>query len=77
MKCKGGQMGLSRSLSQCQSYISTPLSKLSVNDDDVADEDHNDDDNDDDDDDHDIDDIEFLEQQSTTYLIVKLVMDSE
>ena len=55
MKCKGGQMVLSRSLSQCQSYISTPLSKLSVNDDDVADEDHNDDDNDDDDDDdHDL-----------------------
>ena len=55
MKCKGGQMGLSRSLSQCHSYISTALSKLSVHDDDDADEDHNDDDNDDDD-----DDIEFF-----------------
>ena len=76
MKCKGGQMGLSRSLSQCQSYISTALSELSVNDDNAADDDHNDDNNDDDDD-HDIDEIEFFKQQSTTYLIAKLVMDSE
>ena len=59
MKCKGGQMGLSRSLSQCQSYISTALSELSVNDDNAADDDHNDDNNDDDDD-HDIDEIEFF-----------------
>ena len=49
MKCKGGQMGLSRSLSQCQSYISIALSKLSVHDDDAAVKDHNDDDKDDDD----------------------------
>ena len=61
MKCKGGQMGLSRSLSQCQSYISTALSELR-NDDNAADDDHNDDNNDDDndDDDHNIDEIEFF-----------------
>ena len=75
MKCKCGQIGLSRSLSQCQSYISTALSELR-NDDNAADDDHNDDNNDDDDD-HDIDEIEFFKQQSTTYLIAKLVIVSE